>query len=344
VNRTAIRLILVGLGAALAAGLGCNGGGGPGGDLPGVVDLAPGSEGLLLRFKYEPDRVLRYDVDFRARTDGLGEMDDAVRAVVYYHCLGTVDTEKGAGFHKVNITRRELTRNKKEVDAKGRRVPPVTAVRTSEPDITENYAYDAKRNKNYFPIDERGVFGLSAKRPFHRVWYDSVIYLLPVLPPGKVRAGSTWTQDLPVYTSAGYIPPAGEYRRGNDFKLTFRGRVDRVYERSDQAIAQISWSCSGTFDTQAYYERFPPNFHNRQRLIHEVAGKGQAVFNVTHGVIASQSGQLTVSIIHRMLVSKRNRDGQVVEDRWEEDINRHMLHYKCRLLPEGEPDPRPPGR
>lgn len=309
----------------------------------GPVTPNTAKEGVLLRYQFPKDQVLRYDTKFRVSSSGRSRVDERLRAVIYQHSLGPADGGPGAKFHKLAITRREIERLKKETDPRRGRLPPVIATRTVVPDITPNVGFDRKLNRYYFPVNTRGMFGLSAKAPFHRVTYDSLIYLLPVLPPGKVRRGSSWSVDIPVYAGPDYFYPAGGFKRGNDFKLSMSGQVRSVYSRGSDTFANISWTCSGIFDTQAYNERFPPRFHDRQRIIHEVRGEGRAVFNVTRGMLVSTNGKATVTFTSRILMS-RKREGKPPTFKWEESKDRHIIHYDCRLLGEHEPDPRPKGR
>jgi hypothetical protein len=325
--------------AALLVTAGCNGGNRGGGGSPEVP--AKADESALLRFKYEKGQLLRYDTRFRMRSSGTNRIDDRVHSVIYVHCLGPAGPGEDPEFFKVNITRKEVERKRTARDSSGREMPPIIATRTSVPVITPNYGYDRRRNKNYFPINTRGMFGLSKKVPFHRVTYDSLVYLLPVLPPTEVRGGSTWTVEIPVYAGPDYIYPAGGYRRGNEFKLRFSGRIVRLYYRAGERCAVMSWTADGTFDTQAFSERFPPAFHNRQRLIHEVKASGEAVFNATRGALVSRNGQATVTFTSRVLLSKRDRSGKVAGHEWEEDANRTMIHYQSQLMEEKESDPRP---
>ena len=326
----------------LAAAIGCDGNRPHPRGPRGPVTHNTAKDGVLLRYQFPTDQVLRYDTKFRMSSSGRSRVDERLRAVIYQHSLGPADGGPGSKFHKLAITRREIQRNKNETDSRRGKLPPVIATRTVVPDITPNVGYDRKRNRYYFPVNTRGMFGLSNEAPYHRVIYDSLIYLLPVLPPGKVRRGSSWSVDIPVYAGADYFYPAGKFRRGNDFNLTMNGRVRSIYSRGGDTFADISWTCAGIFDTQAYNERFPPRFHNRQRIIHEVQGEGRAVFNVTRGVLVSRNGKATITFTSRILMS-RKREGKPPTFKWEESKDRHILHYDCRLLGEREQDPRPKG-
>jgi hypothetical protein len=343
VKKARIRLLTTGLAAAvLLLAAGCP----PPSNSShkGSGKTAATGDEFLLRHKFKADQLLRYDMKLKMNSDGDSRVSDTMRAVIYQHCLGPAAPGSDSKFYRLNITRREIERLRKERDRHGRDLPPVIATRTVEPEITPNYGYDKKRNKNFFPVSTRGMFGLSEKRPFHRVVYDSLVYLSPVLPPAKVRRGSTWSVDVPVYAGPDYIYPMGSYRRGNDFKLRIDGRVDRVYYRAGEAFANISWTSSGVFDTSAYGDRFPPNFHNRQRIIHEVKASGRAVFNVTRGVVEAKNGQATVTFTSRLLMTKKGRGGRITGHKWEETVNRHIIHYQCRLMSDKETDPRPRGR
>ncbi len=341
-NMRKAALVSAGL-LALAVALGCDGSTHRSPGNGGKVTHNTAKDGVLLRYQFPADQVLRYDTKLRVSSSGRSRVDERLRAVIYQHSLGPADSGRKAKFHKLGITRREIERNKNETDPRRGKLPPVIATRTVEPDITPNVGYDRKRNRYYFPVNTRGMFGLSSKAPFHRVTYDSLIYLLPVLPPGKVRRGSTWSVDMPVYAGPDYFYPAGGFRRGNDFTLSMNGRVRSLYSRGGDTFADISWTCSGIFDTQTYNERFPPRFHNRQRIIHAVKGEGRAVFNVTRGMLVSRNGKATVTFTSRILMS-RKREGKPPTFKWEESKDRHILHYDCRLLGEKEQDPRPKGR
>ncbi len=341
-NRTHIRF-LTGLLALAAAGLlvGCNGGSRNSDSSGKSGKISNSDEAVVLRYKYPKDQMLRYDTSFKLRSDGKSRINDTVRAVIYQHVLGPAASGESPRFYKINISRREIERNRTERDRDGRNLPPVTATRTSMPAITPNYGYDRKLNKNFFPVNDRGMFGLEKERPFHRVAYDSLIYLLPVLPAAKVERGSVWSADIPVYAGADYFYAAGGFRRGNDFNLAFSGRIEGVYYRAGEAFATLSWTCSGTFDTQAFNNRFPAKFHSRQRIIHEVSGSGRGTFNITRGVMTSKSGQATVTFTSRVLISRRDKTGKVAGHKWEESVDRHIVHYACRLMGEKESDPRP---
>jgi hypothetical protein len=342
VKRTYVRF-LTGLLALAAVGLlsGCNGGSRSKGSGRKSGKGSDSDEAVLLRYKYPKDQMLRYDTSFKMRSDGKGRVNDTVRAVVYQRVLGPAASGVNSKFHKINIRRREVERKRTERDSNGRNLPVLTATRIATPVITPNHGYDRTLNKNFFPVNDRGMFGLSKERPFHRVAYDSLIYLLPVLPAGQVTRGSAWSADIPVYAGADYFYPAGGFRRGNDFSLSFSGRIDRLYYRAGESFAALSWTCSGTFDTQAFNNRFPARFHTRQRIIHEVRGSGRGVFNVTRGVMVSKSGQATVTFTSRILISRRDKSGKVAGHKWDESVDRHIIHYACRLMGEKESDPRP---
>jgi len=331
--------------ALLLVAAGCNGSG-PGGRTGGtnVIKAPPVDETVLLRYKFVKDRMLRYDFHFKLNSQGDGSVNEKLRAVVKQLCLGPVGEGPGARFYKLNILRRGIDRVKKERDRKGRNQPPITVARTVEPDITPNYGYDAKLNKNYFPCNDRGVFGLSAKAPYHRVVYDSLTYLLPVLPAGKVRRGSTWTADIPVYAGADYFYASGGFRRGNDFKLRMTGRVVRIWRKEGQVLAQLAWTCTGGFGTQAEHEDWPESFHRVRRIMHDVQASGRAVFNVTYGLITQKSGQATITFSLHSLISRVRRGGGRPESRWEKSVIRHVVHYKSRLMAEGEAEPLPSRR
>jgi hypothetical protein len=307
----------------------------------GPIKAPDNQEQFLLRYSFSKDQLRRYFMDFRMNSTGAGRIEDHMQAVIYQTCLGGSGEGPSSKFYRLNIVRREIQRTRKERDKTGRNLPPLIATRTDEPDITPNYGYDNKYNKNFFPVDSRGIFGISKERPFHRVVYDSLVYLLPVLPPAKVRTGSVWSIDIPVYAGPDYFYPTEQYRRGNDFKLSMNGRIDRIYYRGEEAFAEISWEASGTFDTQAFPDRFPNSFHNHQRIIHEVRSTGNALFNVTKGVLVRQNGQSTITLTSRYLITERDRNNRITGHDWDEAINRHILHYKCQLLGDDEPDPRP---
>ena len=314
-----------------------------GGNLPpGPVKPLPPGQGVLLRYKLAKDQVLRYDTTFKVSSEGFEKTSstDSVRAVIYKHCLGP--DRKHPGFWKLNIQRREVSRLKKAVDRHGTRLPPITVPRTVSPSVSGTCPYDPETNRNYYPVTDRGMFGSSKKYPYHWLWYDSALYLLPVLPPGNVVKGTNWTLQIPVFTSGGYIARLGQFRRGNDFLLNFSGSVNKVYSRGDRILAEISWSVSGTFDTMAYHERFPRAYHDRNRLIHKVTGNGRAVFNATDGVLLSQNGQVAITIAERVKITER-KDGKIVGHNWHESVNRHIMHYRSRMLSDGEPDPKPAG-
>jgi hypothetical protein len=327
--------------AALLLVPGCNGTRGGGGNSPGSRRTQPSPEGVLLQHKFAKGQLLRYDMRFKMNSDGSERISETMRAVIYQHCLGPVKAGPDPRFFKLHIVRKEVERLRKGRDRQGRDVPPITAVRNLIPEISPNGGYDKGSNKYCFPVNVRGVFGYSKKTPYHRVGHDSLVYLLPVLPSGKVKRGDVWTVEVPVYAGADYFYPIGRYRRGNDFWLTFRGRVDNVYFRAGNQLAQLSWTVSGVFDTQAYPERFPAAFINRQRIIHEVRSSGRAVFNATKGVLVSKNGQATTTFTHRMLTTRRDRDGKVKGHKWDETVYRHIIHYDCKLMAEDEPDPAP---
>ncbi len=341
-KRVYIRILTASMAVAvLAALLGCNGGSRGYGGSGDVGKGKATDEAALLRLKFPKDQLLRYDTKFKMNSDGKSKIKDTVRSVIYLHSLGPTDASPDPKFSKVNITRREVERKRTERNRDGRDLPPVVATRTSMPVITPNYNYDRSLNKNYFPVNARGMFGLSKQRPFHRVVYDSLVYLLPVMPPVKVSRGSTWTVEIPVYAGADYFYPAGGFRRGNDFKLGFSGQVEKVYYRAGEKYVAMRWSVNGTFDTQAYNDRFPARFHDRQRIIHEVRGSGRAIMNVTRGVLVSKNGQCTITFTSRILISRRDKDGRVKGHKWDEAIDRHIIHYECRLMSEKESDPQP---
>jgi hypothetical protein len=310
--------------------------------LTGPIKPLPPGEGVLLRLKFAENQVLRYDTKFKVSSEGFEKTSstDSVRAVVYKHCLGP--DRKHPGFWKTNIQRREVSRLKKAVTRHGERLPPINVPRTIEPNVSGTCPYDPKTNKHYYPVTDRNMFGTSKRYPYHWLWYDSALYLLPVLPPGNVVKGTSWSMEIPVFTSAGYIGRLGQYRRGNDFVLTFRGNVDKVYRRGDQVLAEFRWKISGAFDTMAYHERFPKAYHDRNRLIHKVAGEGRAIFNVTRGVLVSQNGQVGITITERVKITER-KDGKIASHKWHESINRHIMHYQSRLLSDREPDPKSSG-
>jgi hypothetical protein len=330
--------------AALAAAAGCDGTvKTPAGDGGGVRTAAELPEdGVLVRYKFEKDRLQRYELEFRAVSEGDGEIHDTVRSAIYQLCLGPA--EDSPAFQKLNIVRREVERLKKETDRQGRKLPAVTAARTVEPDLSGNHGYDRERNKGYYPFDDRGVLGRNAENPWHRVWYDSLVYLLPVLPPGKVRPGAVWSTEIPVYAGAEYFYAMGGYRRGNDFNLSVTGKVERIYRQGGELVAQLSWNCAGTFDTDGFRERFPPAFHQRLRHIHDVRGSGQGVFSLDRGVMLSKSGQATITMTTRVLVTRPGDEGKPGDQKWEESVERHVTNFRCRLLSDREPDPKPAAR
>jgi len=327
--------------AGLALVAGCNGGSRTGGNNGGGGEGTSTDEAVLLRLKFPKDQLLRYDTRFKMNSEGKSRIRDTVHSVIYMLSLGPADSSPDPKFSKVNIMRREVERKRTERNRDGRDLPPVIATRTSMPVITPNYNYDRARNKNFFPINGRGMFGLSRQRPFHRVVYDSLVYMLPVMPPAAVKRGSSWTVEIPVYAGADYFYPAGGFRRGNDFNLGFSGEVERIYYRAGAKFVAMRWTTSGVFDTQAFNDRFPARFHDRQRIIHEVKGSGRAIFNADRGVVVSKSGQYTVTFTSRILISRRDKEGRVKGHKWEESVDRHIIHYECRLMDEKESDPRP---
>ena len=302
---------------------------------------AANDEEFLLRYSFSKDQLRRYFMDFRMNSSGDVRIEDHMRAVIYETCLGVEDSSESSKFYRINIVRREIQRLRKKRDKEGRELPPLIATRTTKPDITPNFGFDPKENKNFFPVDTRGIFGISKKSPFHRVIYDSLVYLLPVLPSAKVKPGSVWSIDIPVYAGPDYFYPTENFRMGNDFYLSMIGRIDRVYYRGQEAFAEMSWDANGIFDTQAVPDRFPGQFHNRQRIIHEVRATGSALFNITRGVMVNKEGQSTATFTNRFLVTERGRDNRITGNKWEEAVNRHIIHYKCQLLADDEPDPRP---
>ena len=303
--------------------------------------VRPVDEDFMLRFSNPKDKLVRYDMNFRLNSDGEGSIDERLRSVIYQQCLGPVGEGPDPKFWKLHVYRRDIDRVKKEVDRNGRRLAPMIATRTVTPDVTPNYAYDRPTNTNYFPVTDRGIFGTTNEAPFHRIVYDSLVYLTPVLPIKKVRAGSTWAVDIPVYAGADYFYPTKEWRRGNDFRLSYTARVDRVYWRGGERFARISWKCHGAFDTLAEPDDWPQNFHERQRIIHDVEASGRVEFNVDQGVAVSKSGQSTATFTQQIRISRVDRAGQYADPRWEKSVQRHRITWTCRLMGDDEEDPLP---
>jgi len=316
--------------AVLAAGCG-PGSSRPVGSPAGLRGPAKPAEAVLLRYKFAKDQVLRYDYRLTLSSDGEVWADEKLRAVIQQLCLGPLDNPGGSGgLYMLNIVREETERTKRTKDVDGKEQPVIRLVRNVEPDLSTAYGYDRERNRNYFPCDERGSFGLTAKARFHRVTYDSLAYLLPVLPAEPVAAGSAWTAELPVYAGTDYIYGQGDFPGGSQFPLKLTGRVEKVYTREGSVLAQLTWKAEGTFDSQFYAERFSPAFHTRQRLIHEVKATGRATFDVKSGTITAKDGQATV-VFTSMFRIARDRG----EPKWEKTVTRHRLSYDCKLLPEG---------
>ena len=315
---------------AAAAAVGCTPAGsddvGPG-VLPGPDSNPPG--GVLLRHKLVKDQRLRYDCRLKLNSDGETWTSEDLHAVLNITCLGSLSNPGGSGgLFKINIVREEVEREKQTKDADSRKQPPIRLVRNVEPDISTAYGYDADQNMNFFPCDERGSFGLTATAKFHRVTYDSLVYLLPVLPAEKVAVGSVWTAEMPVYAGTDYVYGQAGYRGGSDFPLKITGRVEKVYARGGSQLARLSWRAIGSFDSQGYADRFPPGFHARQRLIHEVEATGEATFDVTRGLVLAKDGRATITFTSLV---KMVRDRE--EPRWEKNVTRHRLSYECKLMP-----------
>jgi hypothetical protein len=329
------------LGAAAALALvfpGCR----PGDGLPkggaGPLVRARPDQAVLLRYQFAKDQLLRYELSFKLRSDGETVVDERLRAVIYQLCLGPLPNEGGSGeFYKLNIVRHEIERVKKGRTATGKEDPTVNLVRNVEPDISPNYSYDRELNRNFFPCDARGNFGWTPRAKFHRVAYDSLVYLLPVLPAGPVAAGATWGAEIPVYVGPDYYYGQEGYRGGNDFPLKFAGRVEQVWARGPERYVQLSWTVEGAFDTHQYADRFPLDFHGRRRLVQEVRGSGRATLDVERGVLTAKSGQATVIFTSWTRVTREN------QAKWEKATTRHTLSYDCRLLAKDEPDLVPPG-
>jgi hypothetical protein len=299
--------------------------GGPGQPESPTGDRAKTAE---LRYQFPKNQHLRYDLRLTLNSDGETWTDEKLHAIVHQTSLGPMENPGGdTGLFKLNLVREEVERTKLTKDSDGKRQPDIHLVRNVEPDISTAYGYDPERNLNYYPCDQRGNFARTKDARFHRVTYDSLVYLLPVLPAGEIELGKTWTADIPVYAGTDYVYGQGNYRGGSDFTLKVTGKLEKLYPKGGSLLAQISWKAAGTFDSQGYADRFAPAFHTRQRLIHEVDAEGRATFDVTRGLVLAKDGRATVtfsSFVHMA----RDRG----EAKWEKNVTRHRLSYECRLL------------
>ncbi len=318
---------------------------------PAITQAEADVGGQLLRYKMPEGQLLRYSMNFRFSKQGAGRIDDRLVAEIRKTVLSAGSSEEGVGYNRVNIVRKEIQRNKREVDRRGRKLPPVTAIRTVEPFISPNYGYDAAHNKNYFPVTNRGIFGIldfkpgrsgdikgqkAPVEPYHRTYYDAAVYLLPILPPKKIKAGSRWVVEMPVYAGELFFRAEKEYRQGNDFPLVFRGGIEKVYQVDGHTMVRLSWTATGSFDTQAYLENYSPRFHERQRMIQELKCSGRALFDATAGLMISKNGKIETTLTTRVKISKHDRQGHVKSRDWVESVERHLAHFDCRLLADGE--------
>jgi hypothetical protein len=299
--------------------------GGPGGS------AARPPETVRLRYKLSKDQRLRYDLRLTLNSDGEAWTDEKLRAIVNQLCLGQFDNPGGdSGLFMLNILREEVERTKRVKDSGGKEQPVIRLVRNVEPDISAAYGYDRERNLNYFPCDQRGRFALTKDAKFHRVTYDSLVYLLPVLPAEEVAAGSIWVAEIPVYAGTDYVYGQGQYRGGSDFPLKITGKVEKIYTRGENVLVQFSWKAAGAFDSQGYADRFAPSFHTRQRLIHEVDAEGRATFDATRGLVLAKDGRAAVTFTSLVRVARERG-----EPKWEKTVARHRLSYRCELISDG---------
>lgn len=328
---------------ALAA-WGCRGGAGAAGGGPEGVGSsgAPASDAALLRYRLAAGQHLRYELNFRWNFDGADKarIDEKVRGVIDQRCLGELPRHAEAPadrppFYMVNFLCRQVERLRRERTEKGRDLAPVTAAREVVPQITPepNMFYDPESNRVCVAFDCRGKIGYQDATRFHRLAYDSLIYLLPVLPAGRVRRGDRWSVEVPVYAGAQYVR--------NEFPLKAEFRLSRLRVRDGRQLAEMSWELQGVFDTQRCAGRFQPAFHNRSRIVHEIKGSGEAVFDVGQGVLISKKGRAELTRTTYSLITRVRREGQPAEPSWEKSSIRDLVDFQCRLLGEDEPDPAP---
>ncbi|HOX06891.1 MAG TPA: hypothetical protein PK280_10855 [Planctomycetota bacterium] len=330
---TALRIACAALAAGLFASAGCAPAGpGPGPDSSaGPSGTGAGRSGaVLLRYRLAKDQRLHHELRLNLNSDGDSWTDEKLRAVIHQQCLGRLANPGGTGgLFMLNFLREESERTKRTKDVDGKEQPVIRMVGNIEPVISTAYGYDGERNLNYFPCDERGNFALTQDARFHRVTYDSLVYLLPVLPAGEVVAGATWTAELPVYAGTDYVYGQVDYRGGSEFTLRFSGKVEKIQSKGGSVLAQLSWKVSGAFDSQGHAERFPQAFHARQRLIHEVDAEGRGTFDVTRGVMLAKDGRATITFTSMLRIA-RDRG----EPKWEKSVTRHRLSYECKFLSE----------
>lgn len=291
----------------------------------------------LLRFRFDKGQNLRYGLKLQVNTDGVTQVNEVLRAAVFQRCLGE-EEEVAPGqdrFFRISFLRHEVERVKK-VRENGKDQPPMTAVLDVQPTISDSFGYDPESNSNYYGCTTRGKFGYRGKARFHRVVYDSLVYLLPVLPDKPVKAGDVWEHGIPVYAGPAYFAPQDGWARGNEFELKARFKLEKLWKQGEAQFAYLTWTAEGIFDTHAAEDRYPPRFHERQRIIHEVKAAGSATLDVTRGVMVAKSGQAAVTLtvmtkILRLLEATEEPD-------WETEVTRHVMNYDCRLQ-EGGPAP-----
>ncbi len=143
----------------------------------------------------------------------------------------------------------------------------------------------------------------------HLFRYDTPHYFFPILSRRAVRPGEQWRFKVPV------IIPLDQSGKTSmmptQFDVTITGRLREIVGTGTERAAVIDYQLTGLFDTtqEPFTQRYSKEFLDRNRVVHEVSGKGSLQLQLDKGLILNKQENLTIKLFASSVVNKPNNQG-----------------------------------
>ncbi|HHN45803.1 MAG TPA: hypothetical protein ENN09_00040 [Planctomycetes bacterium] len=279
-----------------------------------------------MAYRYPEGQPVRYAFSFDMKAQGMERFRETSEGVIHVMNEGTF----GDGFVRLRIRRQETSRKRVEI-AKNRQSTD-RSISDIYPHLSPNVIRQDPADVRFsFPVDACGRFAIREETPFHFLFYDSLCHFLPAFSRNPAAVGGTWKTYVPVILGFRYM--------NNEFTLNVENKLEKVLRLSDgRRAARVSFTFSGRFDTaeDPYAVRFSDAFRSEQRIVNEVMGGGEAVFDLDAGLVLWK--RLTVKVVEsrsrEVIRELGEKDGRrLTRTDWEKDENRYEVNETWKLLP-----------
>lgn len=303
---------------------------------PLVQEAQPVENGILLRLKRNPGKVLVYEGSFDRVQKGNNK---ATESASFYISIFTAEKDRAnPSLDLVAIRRTYLDRKRIETTEQGKTVDKILPLNEDLIELGPNfkdtqglrcYGMDGQNNIAQFYEDmvllEDGaiVRGKIVKKTEHTVVVETNAGQRELASLRIKKIERVFTPHLLMYDTPHYLFPifsskpvqagsawsytvqmvipmnqGGGGIMPTQFGVKITGKLRAIQGSKDEPIAIVDYTAAGEFDSskEPYSDRFSEAFRERNRIIHSINANGTVTLDVKQGVILEKLEDMNVHI------------------------------------------------